>query len=112
MGCDQYTWVETVVDFRDSSGNKQKFVEEVPHEQREKHQIFHCDEYDKDFEDPHNEDELETKKMVYGEKILQEDGQWFCKPHGIDRVKTLLANQKIDITTVVCVYKRLNGFWR
>ena len=111
MGCDYYTWIETVVEYTDGEGKAKTYVEKPDFDHYERHYEGYSRSYDPDFEDP-PESGLEIRKREYGEKILYNGARWLCNQSGIDRVKEILASKNIAITSVACAFKRMNGYWR
>ena len=111
MGCDYYTWIETVIVWKDSSGNLVTFVEEVDFDDYKRNYDYTSGSYDADVEDP-PENPLDLDKRLYGEKYLYCNNMWVCKEPGIQRVKGLLEKQNIPLDRLVEAYKRMNGYWR
>jgi hypothetical protein len=111
MGCDYYTWIETVIVYKDLSDNRCEFVEEVDFDDYKRNYDYSSGSYDPDVEDP-PENPLERDKRLYGANYLYCNNMWVCKEAGIQRVKGLLEEQKIPLDSVVEVYKRMDGYWR
>ena len=111
MGCDYYTWIETVIDYKDLSGKRREYIERPDFEEYERNYEYSSGSYDTDLEDP-PENSLEIKKKWYGEKVLFENGSWKCKEAGKQRVQKLLEEQKISLESVVRIFKRMDGYWR
>jgi hypothetical protein len=109
MGCDYYTWIETVVEYTDGEGKTKTYVEKPDFDHYERHYDGYS-EHDADFEDPYNP--LEEKKSYYGEKDLYTDGKWVCKPAGIARMTQMLETNTIPLERVTRIFKQLNGYWR
>ncbi len=111
MGCDYYTWVETVILYRDVSGNSCKFVDKPEFEQYTRRYCYGPAGHDPDFDDP-PEGELEREIREYGTKLLFNDGEWLCKEAGKTRIVTICAEEKIPVGQLVRVFKQMNGYWR
>ena len=111
MGCDYYTWIETVIEYTNEKGETVEYVEKPEFEQYEKHYEFHSDSYDSDLDNP-PEDSLTLRKRSYGEKILYNGNRWVCLEAGITRVTKVLAGQNIPLDKVVRIFKRMGGYWR
>ncbi len=112
MGCDYYTWLETIIEWKDLSGNLHIYIQTPEFEQYERHYRWSDSTYDADFEDPPQRDELKEMIWSYGEKIFYENGVWECKEAGKNRILSILDTKKIPLTSVLRVYKQMNGYWR
>jgi hypothetical protein len=111
MGCDYYTWIETVIEYRNENGETVTYIEKPEFEEYEKHYTVTYLKHDPDFDAP-LEDELKAEIKRYGEPILYNGTRWVCQKAGVDRVTTLLEEQNILLSNVVRVFKRTNGYWR
>ena len=111
MGCDYYTWIETVIIYKDLSGNSCEFVEEVDFDDYKRNYDYGSETYDPDVEDP-PENPLTRDKRLYGSKYLYCNSMWVCKEPGKIRVLKMLEQHNIPLDRVVEVYKRMNGYWR
>lgn len=109
MGCDYYTWIETVVEYTNEKGEIVEYVEKP--EFKEKHYVFGDRSYDPDFENP-PDNELDIRKREYGELPLYNGTRWVCLEAGITRVTTILAEKNIPLDKVTRIFKRMNGYWR
>lgn len=114
MGCDYYTWVETVIQYVDDSNNQQEYIEKPEFERYERNYDYSCyggGSYDPDFEDP-PEYPLYSDIKSYGEKDMFVNGSWVCKPHGKLGIETICEDQNIPFDKVTRVFKRMNGYIR
>lgn len=112
MGCDYYTWIETVIEWKDLSGNIRKYTDKPGFEQYERHYIWNDSIYDADFDDPPESDELEEMIFNYGVKVLYENGNWKCKEAGKNRIMYILKYINISPESLIKVCKKMNGYWR
>jgi hypothetical protein len=115
MGCDYYTWIETVIEYKDVSGNLCKYIEQPEFEEYERHYIYSYEEtsYDPDFEDPPpKRNHLQEKINEFGVKVLFENNLWKCNENGKRRIIELLEENKIPFESITKVYKCMNGRWR
>ena len=110
MGCDYYTWIETVILYRDASGNSCQYVDKPAFEQYDRRYRMGTGSYDPDFESP--PDELDQAIRYYNTKLLFNDGEWLCNETGKARVIVICDKQKIPVAELVRVYKQMNGYWR
>jgi hypothetical protein len=115
MGCDYYTWIQTILEWKDTSGRMKQYIEKPEFEQYERHYIYSYEEtnYDSDFEDPPpKRNHLQEKIEEYGVKVLFEDGSWKCNENGKKRILEILNENKIPVESLTNVYKCMNGRWR
>ena len=129
MGCDYYTWIETVIEYKDLSGNLRTYIDKPDFEQYERNYEYNLgNTYDPDFEDRPENNELDQKILFYGVKVLFENGKWLCNENGKARIMGILnkefcdmsddeseeetKNDKIPVESLVKVIKRMNGYWR
>jgi hypothetical protein len=110
MGCDYYTWIETVVEYRDTSGVLMTYIDKPEFEQFKRNYVYDDGCYDPDFEWPPNQ--LTVDIAYYGKKVLYENEIWLCIESGKQRILTLCYSQNIPIDRLETVYKVMNGYWR
>jgi hypothetical protein len=111
MGCDYYTWIETVIQYTDASGNQSEYKEKPEFEEYERHYCFGSPDYDPDFDDP-PEDELVVQIRQYGVKTLYADGAWRCKESGKQRILEICCHHDIPVASLTRVFKQMDGYWR
>jgi hypothetical protein len=111
MGCDFYTWIETVIEWKDLSENLALYIDKPDFEEYTRRYCWRTENYDPDFEEK-PEDELRLEIREFGTKVLFEKGNWLCKEAGKNRILYLLEQQKIPLENLVSVYKRMDGYWR
>ena len=113
MGCDIYTWHDTVIVYMDASGILIKLI--LKEDNAEKHygyEKYHeSKHYDPDFEDPPR-DSLQIMQESYGVKYFYNNNQWMCKEAGKQRMLVRLSLENIPLESVKEIYKVLNGYWR
>ena len=109
MGCDYYTWIETVIEYRDTSGVLMTYIDKPEYEQFKRNYVYE-ESYDSDLEE--RPDQLSVDIAHYGKKVLYEDEIWSCTESGKRRSLYLCESQKIPVDRVVTVYKVMNGYWR
>ena len=106
MGCDYYTWIETIIVYKDLSGTLQYFVERG---MMEKHyeDLSHID---TDFKLPPSPKQIIDEDIrIYGKKFLYTAGLWICHYNGKMRIYELCETNNIPINSLVEVYKKKNG---
>ncbi len=111
MGCDYYTWIETVIEWIDASGNFNTFIDKPDFEQYNRHYDGYRADYDPDVEDPPKTN-LEIEIENYGEIVLFENGTWLCKEAGKRRILQILNDNHIPIEGLRKVFKRMDGYHR
>jgi hypothetical protein len=114
MGCDYYTWIETVIQYTDSSNNPNEYIEKPECDNYEKNYDYSCysaHTYDPDFDDP-PEHPLYRDIRMYGQKDMYTNNTWVCKPHGKSSVEAICEEQHIPIDKLTRVFKRKNGYIR
>jgi hypothetical protein len=109
MGCDYYTWIETVIEYRDTSGVLMTYIDKPEYEQFKRNYVYE-ESYDSDLEE--RPDQLSVDIAYYGKKILYEDEIWICTESGKQRILTVCSSQNIPIDRLETVYKVMNGYWR
>jgi hypothetical protein len=110
MGCDYYTWVQTVVVYRTSAGSVRTFKPVVSMDEYDRHYDYENDSRDSDFEEWI--DMLEVRKKEYGKKVLFADGAWTCTQGGRSRIEHLCEKNEISVESLIEVYKILDGYRR
>ena len=95
MGCDYYTWIETVIEYTTAAGTE-KYIEKG---EPECHYII------SDF-DENPVEELEWAVIEYGKPDLFENGQWVADR---DCIEALCEENKIPTNTITRVFKRKSG---
>ena len=106
MGCDYYTWVETVIVYKDLSGATHRFVERGP---QEKHYDDLSD-VDTDFRALPQTSQLVAEAIrAYGNKKMFTDTYWLCHYNGKLRIKDLCTANDIPFDSLVSVHKQLGG---
>lgn len=102
MVCDYYFWFETVIQYFDSEGNVQSYIEgTIPRYGYNKYPR------DRDFEYVIKlNDEIEA----YGRKVMFENNVWYCLDTGKLRIQEICYKKKIPIHSVWCVFKFMNGY--
>ena len=109
MGRDYYTWHETRLIYTDPSGVQVKFV--LKDDEKDGHYSY-GHHYDPDIEDaPDHDSQLKHHIESYGCKWLFNNGEWICKPHGKQRIESIIAKYQLSIGKLEKVYKVLNGYW-
>jgi hypothetical protein len=112
MGCDYYTWVETVIQYVDASNNQQEYIEKPAFDEYERNYADgYYSSYDPDFEDP-PEYPMYSDIRRYGQKDMYINNTWICKPHGKSSIEAICEEQKIPIDKLTHVFKRMNGYLR
>lgn len=109
MGCDYYTWIETVVEYRNASGVLMTYNDKPEFEDYKRNYVYE-ESYDSDLEEPR--DQLALDIADYGKKVLYTNGTWSCTEHGKQRLTTLCTTKQIPLNSVVNIYKVMNGYWR
>ena len=114
MGCDYYTWVETVILWKDAQGKERHYKEKPGPENYERNYSFRdYGSYDPDLEEaPAHDQELKDAIYSYGKKILFENGEWICTEVGKQRILQVCEEHKIPVESITVVYKKMNGYWR
>lgn len=109
MGCDYYTWIETIIVYKDISGVIRKFIDK---EERQKRYVYE-DNTDTDFQSlPSIADQLNTEICDYGKKKMFMDTYWLCTYNGKSRIRELCEANEIPLTSLVEVYKQMQGCLR
>lgn len=108
MGCDYYTWIETVIEYRDASGVLMTYIDKPEFEDYERHYDYSS--YDPDLEE--KPDPLSDRIARYGKQALFNNGAWICKEHGKQRILAVCEKQKILADGLLSVFKRMGGYWR
>jgi len=106
MGCDYYTWIETIIVYKDLSGATRRFVE-----QGEKQRCYEeLDDIDTDFKVPPTTGQILAEEIrVYGKKIMFADGKWLCHLNGKNRIRDLCAAEKLPFDGIIEVFKQMDG---
>jgi len=106
MGCDYYTWIETIIVYKDLSGVVCRFVDRgTPQRCYEE-----LDDIDTDFKPlPTTGQILNEEIRVYGKKTLFTAGMWVCHYNGKMRIRELCEAHKIPFDALVEVYKQMGG---
>ena len=112
MGCDYYTWIETVIQYTDASGNQREYIDKPAYEAYDRHYCFGEVGYDPDFDAPPGEDELMCMIREYGVKTLYADRKWLCRDHGKQRILEICCHHDIPVGSLTRVFKLMNGYWR
>lgn len=103
MGCDYYTWVETVIIYTDVSGNEQKHIHQ---EEWEKH-------YLSEYASP-----TEIQEMIacdsefHGTISYYDAGGWDCTEEDRQSILEICNTRTIPEDAIVSVCERLNGWVR
>ena len=106
MGCDYYTWIETIVVYKDLSGSLCRFVDQGA----KKRCYEELDDIDTDFKPlPTTGQVLNEIIRVYGKKLMLTAGLWVCHYNGKMRICELCDANKIPFDSLVEVYKQLGG---
>ena len=104
MGCDYYIWIETVIQYIDSSGCQQSVIEgEKPQKKYNKKPD------DPDFERVYT---LNDEIREYDKKVLFENGYWFCLNSGKIRIQDICNRKKIPFDSIFSVFKFKNGYYK
>jgi len=111
MGCDYYTWIETIIQWKDLSGNLVHYVDKPEFQKYDRRYCWRREVYDPDFEDE-PEDELDLEIREYGKKVLFSEGKWLCKEAGKQRILDILAERGVPVERLQYVCKKMNGYWR
>lgn len=114
MGCDYYTWIETVIQYVDSSNSQKEYVEKPDRDDYKRNYDFSCysaDKYDPDFDDP-PQHPMYRDIESYGQKDMFINNTWVCKPHGKSTIEELCKDHNIPIDKLMRVFKRMDGFIR
>jgi len=106
MGCDYYTWIETILVYKDLSGTVCRFVQ-----QGEKQRCYEeLDDIDTDFKVPPTTGQLLAEEIrVYGKKVMFTAGFWVCHYNGKMRIRELCEANKIPFDSLTEVYKQMGG---
>jgi hypothetical protein len=104
MGCDYYVWIDTVIQYIDSSGNQQSLIEGSERQKR-----YNIISSDPDFEKDYT---LSVEIEEYGKKVLFENGVWYCLENGKIRIQEICCEKKIPFDSIISVFKFKNGFHR
>jgi len=106
MGCDYYTWIETIIVYRDLSGATGRFVERGPAERC----YEELDDIDTDFKVPPTTGQILAELIrVYGKKTMYTAGLWVCHYNGKMRIRELCATNAIPFDSLVEVFKQMGG---
>jgi len=106
MGCDYYTWIETIIVYKDLSGVVGQFVERSP--------IQRCyetvEDVDTDFKLPLTTSQILNEEIrIYGKKIMFTAGLWICHYNGKMRIRAICEVNGIPFDSLVEVYKQMGG---
>jgi hypothetical protein len=106
MGCDYYTWIETIIVYKDLSGAPCRFVDRGPTER-------HYEDFssiDTDFKPlPVTGYILAEEIKGYGQKKMFMDNFWLCHYNGKMRIRDICDANEIPFDSLVEVYKQMNG---
>ena len=108
MGCDYYTWIETIIVYKDLSGAMDQFVEHGPTERRYEYETV---EYiDTDFKLPPTTAQILADEIrFYGRKLMYTAGLWICHYNGKMRIREICEANEIPFNSLVEVYKQMGG---
>jgi hypothetical protein len=102
MVCDYYFWIETVIQYVDSEGQIQSYIEgTVPKHGYNKYPR------DRDFEYVIG---LDDEIHAYGRKIMFQNNEWYCLDVGKLRIQEICYKKKIWIFYLMNQQKRFNIF--
>ena len=104
MGCDYYVWIDTVIQYIDSSGNQQSLIEGNTPQKR-----YNKKPEDYDFETVYT---LNDEIRDYDKKILFENSCWFCLEYGKLRIQKICSKNKIPFDSIISVFKFKNGYYQ
>jgi hypothetical protein len=106
MGCDYYTWIETIIVYKDLSGATCRFVERGPTERR----YESVEDIDTDFKAlPTTVQVLADTIRAYGKKTMHTAGFWVCHYNGKMRIREICDKNGISFNSLVEVYKQMSG---
>ena len=106
MGCDYYTWIETIIVYKDLSGATCRFVERGP--TKRCYESF--EDIDTDFKAlPTTGQFLADEIRAYGKKTLYTVGFWVCHYNGKMRIREICDKNGILFNSLVEVYKQMGG---
>ena len=106
MGCDYYTWIETIIVYKDLSGTVCRFVERGPTQRR----YEDVGEIDTDFKVPPNTGQILADEIrAYSQKKMFMDNYWLCHYNGKMRIRELCMANEILFDSLIEVYKQMGG---
>jgi hypothetical protein len=106
MGCDYYTWIETIIVYKDLSGTVCRFVERGPTQRR----YEDVGEIDTDFKLPPTTGQILADEIrTYSQKKMFMDNYWLCHYNGKMRIRELCTANEIPFDSLIEVYKQLGG---
>ena len=106
MGCDYYTWIETIIVYKDLSGGTCRFVERGPTERC----YENIGDIDTDFKVPPTTGQILADEIrTYGKKLMHTAGLWVCHYNGKMRIQDICEKNEIPFGSLVEVYKQMGG---
>lgn len=103
MGCDYYSWIDTVIEYIDLSGIQQSAIDSS---EKEAKYIYYGD---SDFEKPYDlNEEIES----YGKRYLYENNTWLGLSFSKQRIQQFCTINNIPFDRLVSVFKVKNGYVR
>jgi len=106
MGCDYYTWIETIIVYKDLSGVTCRFLERGPTERR----YESVEDIDTDFKAlPTTGQILADEIRAYSQKKMFMDNYWLCHYNGKMRIREICDKNGISFNSLVEVYKQMGG---
>ena len=106
MGCDYYTWIETIIVYKDLSGITCRFVERGPTQRC----YENVEDIDTDFKAlPTTGQILADEIRCYSQKKMFMDNYWVCHYNGKMRIRGLCMANEIPFDSLIEVYKQMGG---
>jgi hypothetical protein len=106
MGCDYYTWIETIIVYKDLSGAVTRYVDRGVSQRC----YEELDDIDTDFKLPPTTGQILAEEIrVYGKKPMHKAGMWVCHHNGKMRIQEICEKNGIPFDSLVEVYKQMGG---
>ena len=106
MGCDYYTWIETIIVYKDLSGGTGRYVDRGASQRC----YEELEDIDTDFKVPPTTGQILAEDIrVYGKKTMYTAGLWVCHYNGKMRIRELCEANKIPFDSLIEVYKQMGG---